>query len=535
MNETLQGLFTQIREASAATKATFAALLLGAVAIAGATVAWSNRPHFVVLHEGLTDSQFAAVGAALAQAGVTFKNSAPPAPITIYVDQSKKAEAQAAMFMSNALTAKNGGILTGSSVFMSAGEREQAKRKREWQEMEAILSVLEYVRSATVKTSEEPARRFGEKPIVSGSVALNLVPGYELTRVEARTVAMLVSKGLGVDEERLIITHQGGAAVFDGEDLADGGGDWSEQAEREEARLERKANALLEEIYGPDKARVSVRTEWDLTRQTTVAALSDPKGTTIYEETSETKTPQFGPQAVGGNAGSPGNLLDPASETITADGALDARTGSAPPQVQPQTASTKDKRAEYEPSKTVTQTVRSTPVLERMSISLFLDSSLSAEEERLVGAVKGVVGFVETRDRFESAITTFYSDAPEPVLDENGEPIPVEEEVAEPSAPDPMVELLLTRGVEIVSALAFVVLLFVSLKGAKHAGAAQAEEEASAAAAAGGPGGAGGLADEEIDPELLAIRQVEQLLETDPERVGKILSSWAREHGMARL
>ena len=56
----------------------------------------------------------------------------------------------------------------------------------------------------------------------------------------------------------------------------------------------------------------------------------------------------------------------------------------------------------------------------------------------------------------------------------------------------------------------------------------------------GGPGGGSSaqgaaIPDEEIDPELLAIRQVEQLLESDPERVGRILSSWAREHGMARL
>ena len=537
MNETLQGLFTQIREASMATKATFAALLLGAVAIAGAAVAWSNRPHFVVLHEGLTDSQFAAVGASLAEAGVTFKNSAPPAPITIYVDQSRLAEAQAAMFMSSALTAKDGGILTGSSVFMSAGEREQAKRKREWQEMERMLSTLDFVRAATVKTFHDEGRSFGAKPMITGSVALTLSPGVDLTRDKARTVAKMVRFGLGVEEDKLIVTQQDGAAAWDGEDLAGGsGGDWAEMVDREDRRLERKANELLADVLGPGRARVAVRTEWDQSEATTVAAVADAKQrATIREETSKTKTPQFAPSNNGGFAGSAGNLIDPASQSSLPDGTLDARTAPTPAATTPQVASTEDTRSEYEPSKTITQTVRRAPQLERMSISLFLDTSLQAEQESLIRAVKAAVGFNEQRDSFESALTAFYSDTPEPVLDEEGNPVPVEEAPAE-AAPNPMVEMLLTRGVEIVSALAFVILLFVSLKGSRSSQSASEEELIAAGAGSGGATAQGAaLADEEIDPELLAIRQVEQLLESDPERVGRILSSWAREHGMARL
>jgi flagellar M-ring protein FliF len=539
MNESLTRLFEQVRDASLATKATFAALLLGAVAVAGVALAWSNRPDYEVLWQDLTDSQFAAVAAALAEAGIDFEASKPPGPFVIYADRSRLAAARRAMFQSNALNSVEGGILTEGSVFMSSGEREQAKRKREWAEMEQMLETLDFVRAARVQTHTEESRAFGARPATTGSVALTLVPGAELERSQARTVAKLVRFGLGVEEDRLVITHQGGTAAFDGEDLAAGDGDWSELAEREEQRLERKANQLLADVLGPGRARVAVRTEWDQTQATTVAAVADAKQrATVYEESRTSKTPQFAPQPLGGMAGSAGNLIDPASQETTAGGTVDARTGAAVPTIEPQVAQTTDTRAEYEPSKTVTQTVRRTPQLARMSVSLFLDAGLEGQRADLERAVKAAVGYVDARDSFESALTTFYSDEPEVELDENGEPLPVEEAPVD-EGPDPLLELLLTRGVEIVSALAFVTLLFVSLRGARPRTAADAGEAPGGSTAGGGAGGGSGagaaVSDEEIDPELLAIRQVEQLLETDPERVGRILSSWAREHGMARL
>ncbi|MHC4892603.1 MAG: flagellar M-ring protein FliF C-terminal domain-containing protein [Planctomycetota bacterium] len=389
MNESILKLFEQIREASLATKVTFASLLLGAVAVAGGALLWSNRPHYVTLHQGLTDTQFAAVGSSLAEAGIAFKHSAPPGPITVYVDESRLPAAQAAMFLSNALTTSDGGILTDNSVFKSAGEREQAKRKREWQEMEQMLTTLDFVRGASVKTFHEEVRAFGSESEITGSVSLTLVPGHNLTQDKARTVAKMVRFGLGVSEEKLIVTQQDGSAAYDGEDLLAGeGGDWNEQVDREDRRLEDKANELLAAVLGPGRARVSVRKQ----------------RAAVYEESNTQKTPQFAPAPVGGYAGSSGNLIDPAVQESTGGGAIDARTGLPQPTQEPQVASITDTRTEYEPSKTVTQTVRRTPRLERMSVSMFLDTSLAEQEQALVRAVKATVGFVETRDSFESAL-----------------------------------------------------------------------------------------------------------------------------------
>ena len=78
-----------------------------------------------------------------------------------------------------------------------------------------------------------------------------------------------------------------------------------------------------------------------------------------------------------------------------------------------------------------------------------------------------------------------------------------------------------SRG-ELVAAVAFIVILFKSLRGgSKRKAQAEATSAQEAAAERERP--------VEIDPEALAREQVEGLIQTDPERVGKILSRWARE------
>ena len=107
------------------------------------------------------------------------------------------------------------------------------------------------------------------------------------------------------------------------------------------------------------------------------------------------------------------------------------------------------------------------------------------------------------------------------MLDEAGNPV-VEGEPADtteaPSEPSPLMETLLERGVEIISALAFVFLLMKSLRPPKKT---DGEEETTEE-------------DEpEVDPELLAHMRIEHLLDNEPEQVGRILTEWVREENEA--
>jgi flagellar biosynthesis/type III secretory pathway M-ring protein FliF/YscJ len=155
--------------------------------------------------------------------------------------------------------------------------------------------------------------------------------------------------------------------------------------------------------------------------------------------------------------------------------------------------------------------VRTTPKLERLSVSLVIDTSLAEKREEIVELVKAAVGFdVQRQDLIGVSTTAFAT--------EEGAAEPEASEEPAPKAPNRTLELLMTRGVEIVAALAFVIVLLKSLKGGKRA----------AQAAAGGHAQAGG-GHPEPDPALVARAQIDELVRSNPRRVGEILSRWASE------
>jgi flagellar biosynthesis/type III secretory pathway M-ring protein FliF/YscJ len=151
-----------------------------------------------------------------------------------------------------------------------------------------------------------------------------------------------------------------------------------------------------------------------------------------------------------------------------------------------------------------------------MAVSLFIDETVVAESDALKGSVQASVGFDETRgDVFSAMVTPFASlrDAEGNIL-EPEVPAPVEE-------PNALLEILLGRGVEILAALAFLFVLFRTLKG----GAPRAPTAAEVAAR------------EREDNDLLerlAKGQIEELVRTDPARVSSILSRWAAEEAPSR-
>lgn len=575
MNDLLRQLFESIKASSAATKATYAGLFLGAIVVAVAAVKLSSRPHYELLHSEMSEGQLRSVGAALAEAGVDWQQSQPPGPFSIYVDKADMAAARNAMFLSGSMSAVEGGIVTGGSsigsVFLSSGEREQLKRKREWEETEQMLERLTYIADAQVRTTVPTGLAFGREDETTGSVTLTVRPGADFGRQEARTVARMVRFALGIREENLIVSDQNSDTVYDGSDLGGPGGgegeQWFELAEDKEKRLERKINDELELLYGPGLAKVLVRTEWDYDSAEIIVDSSDPKARAVVsEQTSSTETPKFPPSAGSiGAAGSSTNVVDAQTAVLEPDGTLNTTTGGATADnalvPAAEVATTSEKSAEYQPSRTLTHSKRRVPDMTRMTIALWLDSSIASQADEISKGVKSSVGFLEGRDAFEQAVFS------RPTLEEGAEGLEGEdgEATGEPGV-SPMLEMLLTRGVEIVSALAFIALLFVSLRGGKvkggaaggagpdqggsrspggangasgangangHTGAAGEGGDGTGTGAVGGMPGVDGVMPE-VDPELLAIRQVEELLSTDPERVGKILSSWAREKGMVR-
>src|SRR5262245_578490 len=399
------------------------------------------------------------------------------------------------------------GILSdegAASVFHSAEERAQGVRKREWQEMEKMLEELDFVAGALVRTSVTSSSPLagdrGPKP--SASVTLRVAGAADLTREQAATVAKLVSRGLGVAKEDLVISDQSGRSLYDGRESSGQDHEVTDLLAHQGAydrSLALEANTVLEQILGPNKARVHVSSEWDFTRSTLHE--ESPVKSLVLMESKKTSEKPVG--SSGGVVGVSANTLDPDLPSATPVGSQPASA--------PLLEKTDEQKKEYQPSVTREEVVRFVPVMKRLSVALFLDQSVGEDHSKLEEAIKAAVGFDEERGDTFSSVMLPFATAGDPV------PVALAAGVAAPSetsSSNPLLDTPLRHLVEVASALLFLVLLWRTLRGSKKAQASAAQTSTAATS---------------VDAELLARAQVDELLKSDPAKVGEVLSRWARE------
>jgi len=535
MNFDLRSFFEQLIKAPARTKIVLTLSLLAVVAVFALGGYISGQPHFTTLYSNLGDQERVAVEKALAGAQIKFRVSQPPGPYVIYVDEAQYDQAQIAVALAEALKQAPRGIDAGaggaSTIFMSAGERAQTMQKREWQEAERLLEHLDFVTDATVTTSMPDSSPLRAKKPVMVSVALDLRGATTLTSEQARNVARLVMYRFGAPPENVMITDGAGRTLFDPSSLDDSHRnvqDLLDGSSGYDSMLAKKALDQIEAAYGVRKAVVSVTSQWNYDQSTIVDEKLAPEAVAVQTDVRTTQTPN-GSSATGGPAG-----LTNASGFGNENAAVNGASGSTV------LSNTKDEKKVFETSRQSTRTVRTSPRLERLFVSLVLDESLAGKREEVQKIVEAAVGFDKSRqDVIGVSTTAFVVDAPDETANEGeGEAAP------EDKGPNRMLEMLLQRGVEIVSALGFLVLLFTSLKGGKKGAATSGGSLAASVASgggggsrssSGGGGGGGGDADANLDPEALARAQIEELVRTDPRRVGEILSRWIDEKSTAQV
>ncbi len=522
--------FTQsLKDSSPRTRwIAIAGVLLVVVAFAVSSVI-AARPHFVLLHSQIDDSERIAVEKALAGANIRYRISQPPGPYVLDVDEAQFYEAQNAVALAGAMHRSTTGIETGSSgattIFMTAAERAQTMQKREWQELENQLGCLDFVASAKVTTSVADNSPLRARKPVTVSVTLALRGATELTSEQAENVARIVRYRFDVPAQNVVVTDQRGHTLFAGEsgsDVNTAPADHGEFARNYDRVLEVKANEALSRTYGPNKGYVTLASEWDYDLRTIEADDVQAKGALIEDEKTETVTPAgtATPES-GGAAGTSSNIA--VENPAAASAAAAAQAASAP------AATTSDQKKRYETGRTKTRTVHSTPTLKRLSVSLVLDESLNAKRDEIGQLVEAIVGFEKKREDVLRVSTTAIAVPPAEVPGTTDKPVVSE-------GMSPTLKLVLQHGIELMAAAVFLFIALKAMKGVKkgtlipHTGGGTP----SASSASGGFGRAlpqgGEVDDAEPDPELLARVRVEELVRSDPRRVGEILSRWATEN-----
>lgn len=526
MNAVFANLLTQLKNAGPSARWAMGAVLGFVLLIAGTLAVQARNPHFVVLAADLDAPTFNTAITALAGADIRYETSMGPPPYMIRVEESKKYEAAAAIHQSGEFLGSSRGISSGlggsSSVFLGQSERHQRTQKRLWEEAEMQLESLNYVAKANLtvsgaQTSPLARLRPDER---RASVVLTLRGLAAPSASETRALVGIVRGATGVPEERITIADQHSNVIFDG---ADANGPDSLMALEEKFSRDRsnQAQQLLDRAFPPGLTVVGVRGTWKQVREESISNTLDPSKKPRSERTRKTEAPEW-PRSLGGPAGVAAN---------TQEGSSNTGTVSAPPA----TATTSEKETDYTFGSTTTHRVSQPHQLERLSISLVLDESLADRIEDAEALVKGLVGFDETRG---DVIVTRSTALPSVERDAEGQP--VIPEPIEPEAPtSPMVEMALEHGLELLAGIAFLMVLLRSLKSAKSAATGSAKGGTSGAggrsiggAAAGSGSGSSGDADfndmdEGVDMDALARAHIEELLQSEPEKVSSLLSRWA--------
>ena len=531
MSDLLSTILRELKQATGATKALVALVAAVVVGMIGVAAVVSNRPDFQPAFSGLSAAEMSAVTRALSEAGIAFEVSQPPQPFLVFVDKGDRADAMAAAYGAGALDKPIGGILAdqgAASIFLGNEERQQAVRKREWQETEGMLETLDFVISARVRTSPRDPRQLLGRPSAptTASVTLQLRHHSQMDDEQADVVAKLVSRGLGVDPMNIVISDQAGT-LYDGsgqdknEQMLDDHLDYKRTYD-EETRS--RVNDALLSVLGPDKAFVLIDSQWDFDQSVTRTETT-AKGQVVSEETVKTEQPLLS------NNSGPGGVTGLSSNTAPGE----VNTGSGDPSASggtaqaadPPVSTSEETSKTYMPSRTLSERVQNAPLLTRLSVALFVDESVDDTQlEKLKSLVSSSVGLDSQRNDILTAERLPFL-VPE-VAEGDGEGADATAAEA-PAEPNPLMETLLTRGVEIVSAVVFLLFLMKSLKTAKKASdAASAPPLVTRVAPDGTITEVPADQEPEIDPELLARVQVEKLLESDPDKVGEILSSWAR-------
>ena len=519
MSTTLRNFFDALKGSDAGTKVVIAvasAAMIGTVAVVGMM---AKDEHYVPAFVDVPGSDMPAVTKALADAGIQLEVRTSDRGSAIYVPRGQKDAANFAAFSSGAFRSHEKGILNGDSsslsVFAGSDERAQWTRAKEMEEIEAMLESTSYIEKAEGYKRQVVTSALRNTTSETASLMVTTTGGMELTNGQKQAVSRAFGDSLGLTADEYSIYDQDGRTIHGGSD--DGGvfDDRVLELQREYNQSEElRVNSYLARIYGPGKALVSIASEFDTTQSTLVSReAGDPVTISSKDYSTETPAGTSSSPYGGGVAGTSANVIDP-----NAFGVESAAVATGPQGPSPGTATSSETEETFFVPTTSRTEVSNQPVLKRLAVALAIDESLAAERAELDDLVKGLVGYTSDgvrKDTFTSKVAPFVT-SPEPA---EGEGAPEQT----PASGGFDLNMILERGVEILTALAFIVLLLKGLKGAKGA-------------AAGGPLGgdgeplpAGATADAEIDPEVLARAQVENLVSNNPERVAQILSNWVIE------
>lgn len=387
---------------STSQKITLIALVLAAAIVIPLFVTWATTPSYAVAFSGMAEEDAGQVVQKLAAANIPYKLNGTG---TILVPQNQVYEVRLQMARDGLPSNGTVGLeLFGSNTLGMTEFTQKVNYQRALEgELERTIGSLGAIEAVRVHiVTPEKTLLSSEQAATTASIMVKLAPGKQLDQAQVSAIAHLAASSIeGLKPENVVIVDSAGRMLASG---AGTSGDASAVAQTDSRRaaeaavamnIQNKAEALLAQVLGPNRAVVQADVSLDWTQKETTSQLIEPTPAAIRssQKTSENYSTVGG--VTGGVPGASSNLPTPVA-TTTAGGSSSNYTRT-------------DEVINYELSTSQTHEVISPGQVKRISLSVLVDGVTDqAQLTTLKSAVAAAAGIDETRgDKLVVENTTF--------------------------------------------------------------------------------------------------------------------------------
>ncbi len=365
----------------------------------GFFVFWARTPDYAVAYSGLDEQDAAAIVDSLQKNNVPYQLDSSSS--VIKVPSNRVAEVRLSL-------AKEGlprGGKVGFELFDSTNlamtdftQKVNYQRALEGELARTIDSIDSVQKSRVHIVIPQPSLYSEEASDTTTSVLLDLKPGRTLESSQIAGITHLVSASVeGLTPENLTIVDTHGNILNEGAGMGSPGASslafstsQTEQQRQYENQVQRKVQAMLDQVEGPNKAvvRVSTEMDWDQKEISSEEYITPTNGSGILRSAQQSK------ETYVGSADQAGGIPGTASNVPSAAPSYQATSGV--------TGTTSYERQEsttnFEVSKVVTHHVLAPGRVKRLSVSVLVDQITDTTHLQAVrDAVAAAAGIDTTR------------------------------------------------------------------------------------------------------------------------------------------
>jgi len=284
-------------------RALLVAIVLTVVAVSVLLVQWARRPDMGLLYSSLDAEEAAQIVEKIGDKGIVFKLS--NGGTTIYVPREHVSQLRLEMAKEGLPEGgqKGYGIFDDEKIGISPFVQNINLKRALQDELAKSIQMIDGVTHARIHIVNPEHTLFASTtPKTSASVVLRLRAGYRLSALNIAAITHLVAGSVeGLKSENITVVDSQGRLLSSESDnsMASGAGTVADYRERVEQSLAKKVEDMLTAVLGPDRAKVRVSAEIDMTSSNLVSKTYEPKGVTVKEEITEKSKPSGGTSAEG--------------------------------------------------------------------------------------------------------------------------------------------------------------------------------------------------------------------------------------------